>query len=91
MLLHRMSFGESVSTFVQLLQLFVACRLILCINSVIGTTSRTALYDVDLTASEKYLWLILAHAICESREVCCCCIRIWDVKLPVLPRPGRDF
>jgi hypothetical protein len=22
--------------------------------------------------------------------VCFCCIRIWGVKLPVLPRPGRD-
>jgi hypothetical protein len=33
----------------------------------------------------------MAHAMCESREVCCCCFRMWGVKLPVLPRPGRDF
>ena len=91
MLLHGVSFGEAVLTFMQLLQEFVACRLILCINSVIGTTAWTALNDADLTASEKYLWMILACAICESREECCCCICIWSFKLLVLRRSGRDF
>jgi hypothetical protein len=44
----------------------------------------------DRTASEICLWLMLAHTIYEFREACCCCIRIRGVKLPVLPRPGRD-
>jgi len=80
-----------VLTIVQLLQVFVVCRLILCINSLICTTSRTASREVYLIASEKCLWLILSHAICESRGVWCCCIRRWGVKLPMLPRSGRHF
>lgn len=74
-----------VLRFLQLLQVFVACRLILC------TTSWTALYEVDLTASEKCLCLILANAIRESREVCCCCICMWSANSLCYPGLAEIF